>query len=87
MKNKKNKRKFSNVIVKFYPCSDETVKEYLENLGLEGIRVGSLINRWAVDVPFWKQNHFSNKLLENENLVEKVYVTKYEKRKDLEEDE
>jgi hypothetical protein len=86
-KNNKKKIKLANIIVKFYPCTDKDVKEYLSSLNLEGIRVGSLINRWAVDVPFYKQSYFSKKFLENEILVEKVYITKMDFKNNGEENE
>lgn len=86
-KNNKKKTKLANIIVKFYPCSDNDVKEYLNSLELEGTRVSNLINRWAVDVPFWKQNYFSKKFLENEILVEKVYVTKKDPKRNGEEND
>jgi hypothetical protein len=43
------------------------------------VRVSTIINRWAVDVPFWKEDHYAEKFLESD-LVERIYRTPKIKR-------
>ena len=63
-----------SVFVKFYDdVCEEEVGELLSSLGVAGIRVSNLINRWAVEVPFWKEGFFLEKFDAETELVEKVH--------------
>jgi hypothetical protein len=70
MKNKNNKN--SSIVVKFYPATTKEIKKLLDSHNLFGVKVSNIINRWAIDVPFWKEEYYCNKLSESE-LVEKTY--------------
>lgn len=72
MKKKNKTNKMTSVIVKFYPCTDSEIDKLLKKLNLSGIRVSNLINRWAIDMPYWKEKHYLEKLSESE-LVEQIY--------------
>jgi hypothetical protein len=62
-----------SVLVKFehYVTYKEVMSE-LKSMGVSGFKVSTLINRWVVEVPFWKEKEFIDQLAENE-LVELVY--------------
>lgn len=63
-----------SVFVKFYDdVGDEEVGEFLSSLGVAGIRVSNLINRWAVEVPFWKEGFFVEKFDAETELVERIH--------------
>jgi hypothetical protein len=62
-----------SIFVKFYDdIMDEEVGELLSSFGVSGTRVSNLINRWAVEIPFWKEGVFVENFSESE-LVEKVH--------------
>lgn len=80
MKKKKNTlNKNTNIVVKFYPSTDQEIDELLNSLNISGLRVSNLIPRWSIDVPFWKEDYYIEKLLESE-LVEKIYSNPSRKR-------
>ena len=63
----------SSIIVNF-DCSDKKINKLLKELNLSGVRVSTIMPRWAVDVPFWKEDYYVDKLLESD-LVERVYLS------------
>ena len=75
MTKKKNiLNKNTSIIVKFFDSSDEEISEALSELNLSGVRVSNLINRWAIDVPFWKEQYYTEKL-KNLDLVETIHAS------------
>jgi hypothetical protein len=63
-----------SIFVKFYDdVGDKEVGELLSSLGVAGTRVSNLINRWAVEIPFWKEGFFVEKIDAEIDLVEKVH--------------
>lgn len=70
MKKRNMLNKNSSIIVNF-DCSEKKINKLLKDLGLSGVRVSTIISRWAVDVPFWKEDYYADKLLESD-LVERV---------------
>lgn len=81
MKNRKidSQNKQSNIVVNFYPSTDQEALNLLSSLNISGVRVSNLFRRWAIDVPFWKESYFVEKLAESE-LVEKVYTVPRSKK-------
>ncbi|NBP03975.1 MAG: hypothetical protein EBU90_28555 [Proteobacteria bacterium] len=74
-----------SIFVKFYDdVGDEEVGELLSSLGVAGIRVSNLINRWAVEIPFWKEGFFVEKFDAEVELVEKVHESFDRKRTNYE---
>lgn len=71
-KNKNVLNKNSNIIVNFHCYPDKKINKFLKDLNLSGVRVSTIINRWAVDVPFWKEDYYAEKFLESE-MVERIY--------------
>lgn len=70
---KKNNDKQKSIFVKFYQdVSDVEINEEIKNIGAYGISVSNLLNRWVLEVPFWKEEKCRNLLLSS-NIVEKVY--------------
>lgn len=81
---KRPKDKNTGIVVKFYEdTSDMEISDFLNNLEISGVRASNLINRWAVEVPFWKEESFVKKLT-NSELVEKVYTNSFRKKKTYE---
>lgn len=65
--------KYNTLLVRFYEdVADKEAHSMLAWLGISGTRVSSLIRRWAVEVPFWKEDEFVQKLYASE-LVECVH--------------
>ena len=63
-----------SIFVKFYDdVGDQEVGALLSSLGVAGIKVSNLINRWAVEVPFWKEGFFLEKFDAETELVEMVH--------------
>jgi hypothetical protein len=73
MKKRSILNKNSSIIVNF-DCSDKKVNKLLKDIGLSGTRVSNIISRWAIDVPFWKEDYYVEKLLESD-LVERIYLS------------
>lgn len=68
----RSKDKNNTLVVKFYEdVADKEVHSALAWLGIHGIRVSTLIRRWAVEVPYWKEEEMLDRLYESE-LVESV---------------
>jgi hypothetical protein len=69
---KRVKNKTNTVIVKFYEdVADKEVHSLLTWLGVNGSKVSTLVNRWAVDVLYWKELETTDKLRKSE-LVEAI---------------
>jgi|688.fasta_scaffold157487_3 hypothetical protein len=64
--------KNTSIIVKFYECSNDDIESVLDDLDLSGVRVSCLINRWAIEVPYWKEQYYTEKL-KNIDLVETIH--------------
>jgi hypothetical protein len=77
--------KNTNIVVKFYPSTDKEINKLLGSLNLTGVRVSNLIPRWAIDVPFWKESYFAEKLEQSE-LVEKIYRNVPVRRREFQEE-
>lgn len=70
---KRIKDKNRSIFVKF--VDDATAREInslLDPLGAKAIRVSSLINRWVIEVPFWKAETCLDKM-EESGLVDVVH--------------
>ena len=64
---KRIKDKNKSIFVKFTERTDDAkINEFLQSLGIYGTRVSTIVNRWAVEIPFWKEGHFTNKMKESE---------------------
>lgn len=75
MTKKKNiLNKNTSIIVKFFDSSDEEVTKELSNLNLSGVRVSNLINRWAIEVPFWKEKYYTEELRKID-LVDTIHAS------------
>lgn len=62
-----------SIFVKFERgVTDKEINSELRSMGVSGSRVSTLINRWVVEVPFWKEQEYMERLAENE-LVETVH--------------
>lgn len=80
---KRVKDKNKSIFVKFKDdTNDKQVNEFLNSLGIYGTRVSNLMNRWAIEIPFWREGHFTEKMLESE-LVAKVHENFDMKRKNI----
>ena len=84
---KRIRDKNKSIFVKFYDeTRDNEVGALLMKLGISGVRVSNLVNRWAVEVPFWKEEIFTEKL-QNSDLVERINEGFDKKRKNIVEEE
>lgn len=69
----RQKDKYNTLLVKFYEdVADKEAHSTLAWLGVSGSRVSTLIKRWAVEVPYWKEDEFINKFYASD-LVESVH--------------
>lgn len=67
------KDKYNTLLVRFYEdVADKEAHSMLAWLGISGTRVSTLIRRWAVEVPWWKEDEFVKKLYASE-IVECVH--------------
>lgn len=68
----RSRDKNNTLIVRFYEdVADKEVHALLAWMGVSGTRVSTLIRRWAVEVPYWREEEFLDKLYASE-LVEVV---------------
>jgi hypothetical protein len=74
-----NINKNTTVLVNFHPATDKEINKLLNSLNITGIKVSNLIPRWALEVPFWKEKYYIEKLSDSE-LVEKVYSNPMSKK-------
>lgn len=66
----RSKDKNNTLLVKFYEdVADKEVHSMLAWMGISGTRVSTLIKRWAVEVPYWKEEEFLDKLYANELVM------------------
>ena len=76
-----------SVFVKFYDdVPDEEVDNDLRSMGVSGSRVSTLVNRWVLDVPFWREEEYVDKLWDN-GLVEMVYENADTRRRSFDDQE
>lgn len=69
----RSKDKYNTLLVKFYEdVADKEAHSTLAWLGVSGARVSALIRRWAVEVPYWKEDELVNKFYSSD-LVEAVH--------------
>lgn len=62
-----------SIFVKFnHEATDKQILSELKSMGISGSRVSNLVNRWVLEVPFWKEEEYSEKLAGND-LVEVVH--------------
>lgn len=73
-KKKNTLNKNTSIIVKFFTSTDEEIDSALSDLNLSGVRVSNLINRWAIEVPFWKEKYYTEELKKLE-LVDTVHTS------------
>jgi len=62
-----------SIFVKFNDeVSDSEINSFLYSLGVSGVRVSSLINRWVIEIPFWKENYFLEKI-NNSEIISTIH--------------
>lgn len=70
-----------SVFVKFHhEVPDDEIEKDLRSMGISGSRVSSLVNRWVLEVPFWKEEEYVDRLWDN-GLVEMVHETQDTRRR------
>jgi hypothetical protein len=80
---KRIKDKNKSLFVKFHEeFAEKDVHSLLYKMGVSGVRVSSLINRWAVEVPFWKEDFYADKLIDS-GMTEAIHESFDRKRKNL----
>jgi hypothetical protein len=73
--------KHRSIFVKFHQeVTEKEVVKKLASMGVSGSKVSSLINRWVVDVPFWKEEEYQE-VLGSDELVEIVHENFDRRRK------
>lgn len=74
------KDKNKSIFVKFHDdVSDKEVCKLMSSIGVNGTRVSTLLKRWAIEVPFWKEDFYCEKFLNNA-LVETIHESFDRKR-------
>lgn len=67
---KRSKDKYNTILVKFYnDVGDKEARSLLAQMGVGGTRVSTLIKRWAVEVPYWRENEYLNKFYDSELVM------------------
>lgn len=63
----------STLFVTFHQwASDESIESLFEELDVLGFRVGTVVNRFAVEVPYGKEEEFSNSINEKD-IVNRIF--------------
>lgn len=69
----RSKDKNNTLLVRFYEdVADKEAHAMLAWLGVSGTKVSNLIRRWAVEVPYWREEEYLDKFYASE-LVEVVH--------------
>lgn len=64
------KDKNNTLLVKFHDnVTSQEAHSFFAWLGISGTKVSTLINRWAVEVPYWKEEEFLDKFYESELIL------------------
>ena len=80
---KRIKDKNRSLFVKFHEdVSENEVQSLLRKMGISGVTVSSLINRWAIEVAFWKEDFYADKLYQSD-LVDVIHESFGHKRNNL----
>jgi hypothetical protein len=67
---KRPKDKYNTILIKFYDdVGDKEARSLLAHLGVGGSRVSTLIKRWAVEVPYWREEEYLNKFYDSELVM------------------
>lgn len=84
---KRFKDRNKSLFVKFYDdVVEEEIGDLLSSLNVSGTRVSNLINRWAIEIPFWKEGHFIEKFYESD-IVERIHESFNRKRVNRDQEE
>lgn len=74
------KDKNKSIFVKFEEgATSKEIYSLFNSLGVSGVKVSIFINRWAVEVPFWKEDFYVDKFRQSD-LVETVHEN-FDKRR------
>ena len=64
------KDKYNTILVKFYDdIGDKEARSLLSHMGVGGARVSTLIKRWAVEVPYWRETEYLHKFYDSEIVM------------------
>jgi hypothetical protein len=67
------KDKNNTLLVKFYDdVGDVEARAMLATMGVSGTRVSALVKRWAVEVPYWREEEYLYKFYDSE-LVQAIH--------------
>lgn len=70
---KRIKERNKSIFVKFYDdVTDQQACKLMASFGVTGTRVSTLLKRWAIEVPFWKEEFYCDKFL-GSDLVETIH--------------
>lgn len=89
---KRLKDKNKSVFVKFHQdVTDKEAMALMSSIGVSGTRVSTLIKRWVVEVPYWKEDFYCERMLRSE-LVETIHENfdgkrRFQETRNEEEDE
>jgi len=76
MQYKKNRsrsklNRHNTLLIKFNITSDNYISSWFNGFNLEHFKCSSLIQRWAVEVPFWKEEEYIDKFFDS-SIVESI---------------
>lgn len=64
------KDKYNTILVKFYDnVGDKEARSLLAHLGAGGTRVSTLIKRWAVEIPYWREAEYLQKFYDSDLVM------------------
>lgn len=64
------KDKYNTILVKLYDdVGDKEARSLLARMGVGGTRVSTLIKRWAVEVPYWRETEYLHKFYDSEIVM------------------
>jgi len=74
-------KKTSCLIVTFYTATDREINEFLNDHKISGVSVSTIIPRWALEVPSWKERELIDEFSKHD-LVKSVipYVEKFSRK-------
>lgn len=86
-KNRSRLSKFNTLLIKFNIDSDSQIISFFNDFNLEYFKVSNLIQRWAVEVPFWKEEEYVDKFYSYLMVDSVMQMPQYKRQQEIVEDE
>lgn len=77
--------KYNTLLIKFNIDSDGQIISWFRNFNLEHFKVSNLIQRWVVEVPFWKEEEYIQEFFDSTIVESIMQMPRYRRQEFIDE--